>query len=217
MENKIRPSKQFINLRLFNKYSTHKHINNPELLVKELSEDNNNDQYILSILKAIVCCYTDRNQYKELITKYNVEIKKISKLLLNKPDEPAWNQIVRSVEFYITYKKHMANYLRNKSIILFFVTMEPPKVSTLLNLYLSHDGENLDPTKNYFIRDIKELMVKNVSIQIDRKLASALIEYSKLFENGDKLYDINTSRMGKIVENITGRKINEIRNIYFLK
>lgn len=215
MENKIRPSKQYLNLRLFNQYEKHEHINDPESLATELKQSNN-DQQILSILKAIVSCYSDRKTHRELINKYNVEIKRVSKLLINKDDEPTWYQIVRSVEFYIRYKKHMQNYLRNKSIILFYVTMEPPKASQLLNLYLSTNGENTDENKNYFIRDIKQLLVKGQSITLDPKLANALLDYCKLLNDGDKLYDINTSRLGKIVEHITGYKINDIRKIYFM-
>lgn len=211
---KIRPSKEFLNNKIYLKYKEHPLINKPNKLIEELTNEGKSEKHILFVLKALESNYIERKINEKTLQKYSHEIKKMTKNLLKKEELTNWQKIVKNADFYITYKSHMKFYERNKCLILFYICMCPRPSSDLLNLYYSENVEDLDEDKNYFIKDIKQVMFNKELYNLDEKLLKALLDYTSDMEHNQKLFDINHSRVGHIVEKILGYPINTLRKEY---
>jgi hypothetical protein len=199
--NRIRHSKEVLYNKIYHKYI--ENIYNIDDILLELQDKN--IKYILFVLNGIRYGIINSGKNKLLIQEYDKYIKKYS----NINEDNIWSNIIKKANYYIVYKKHMKNYLRNRALILLYICIETKKSSEILNLKYSKDCNIKEGY--YFLPDIKKLLFNNQYIDIDKKLFIALKEYTKNFENDQILFKINKTRLSKIIKSILDVGINTIK------
>jgi hypothetical protein len=203
--NRIRHSKELLYEKIYNKYKTQMYdIDN---IIESLNDKD--DKYILFVLEGIKYGLNNTGKHKILIESYNKTIKKYKKII-DSNETNNWNKIICRANYYIMYKKHMKNYLRNRAIILLYLCIEPRKATEIIDMKYSNDS-NIQENGIYFLPNVKKIKFNNEYVDLDKKLFIALKTYIKDIEEGQKLFDINLSRLCKIVERILGIGINDIK------
>lgn len=218
MKNRLRPTKELLYEKIYLEYKNkNKTIEKPKKIIGELKRNDKTITYIVCVLKGIRFGLqnTANKINKELINEYNKEIQKLEKdntTLVDKSNK--WANIMRNVEYYFTYKKHMAHYKRNKALILLCTCMYAENANELLKLKYIPNSETIEDDQNYFIKSIRKLLIDGRWVSLNDKIYNGLVEYCDTLEDNEQLFCFNLSRLCKVIERIAGSTLTQIRDEY---
>jgi hypothetical protein len=218
---KIRPTKEIFYEKIYNIYKT-KDIAKPLVVIEELKNTDKDDISILTVLKSIRYGLHNLSEKsvvnKQLVRKYSRIIKAMEEEEIINTNNNKWASIQKNVSYYIIYKKHMKNYKRNKAIVVMCTCMHAPSVSDIINMiYLPNSDEigKYDNNTSIFIKSIKKFYINKKWFDVNDKVFDALDDYCTDDMIGNKIFDINLSRVCKIVFDISKQPLTIVRNEYY--
>lgn len=217
----VRPSTIVLYDKIYNEIKLKHDINDPITITNSLLENKKDDQYIANVLTAIRYNLNKRNPNTKLIDKYNDLIRYHLHENLKKMDSTiSWKGIIEKRDYYVETKKELSSYYRNKALLYILTCQSPRHISDILNIYyLEVQPDKYEVSKNYYIKSTNNLVFNGVNFKLDDKLNNALKEYIEhdKIEDNSKLFKINNSRVGVILNTILNCTITNLRSAFINK